>query len=156
MPTSSFSSSCNASTIYILVCISPSSILQVLYKFQILARISNPDLADVPWLSEFNSKVTHLLFCLWFEELLQGLLLFILRMTVMLQMLYVDLTIYLLVMTGEGFQWSGLGYMVFFFCGSFFFFLIFILCCIFSCSSCWYIAVSSWDWFHPMLISWIC
>jgi hypothetical protein len=30
----------------------------------------------------------------------------------MLQMLYVDLTIYLLVMTGEGFQWSGLGYMV--------------------------------------------
>lgn len=27
----------------------------------------------------------------------------------MLQMLYVDLTIYLLVMTGEGFQWSGLG-----------------------------------------------
>ena len=42
----------------------------------------------------------------------------------MLQMLYVDLTIYLLVMTGEGFQWSGLGYMVllsFFFPWFFFF-----------------------------------
>ena len=106
-PWSCFSSSCKAST-----SLSTSALhvfAGVVFLF-ILARERDPHLADVLLADDPRDIFLPLIVIL----LLQGLLLFISKMSVTLRMLFVVSTIYHLDMTGADCQWSGLGFVGYF------------------------------------------